>query len=66
MIILIIEQLTNHDKLTNSEQAIVEFIQRDPRIVVNLSLEELSQHCYVSQASIIRFCKKLKDLLTLK
>lgn len=59
MIILIIEQLTNHDKLTNSEQAIVEFIQRDPRIVVNLSLEELSQHCYVSQASIIRFCKKL-------
>lgn len=56
---MIMEQLFGKKKLTESEQQIVSFIESNPRIVVNLSLEELSENCYVSQASIIRLCKKL-------
>lgn len=56
---MIIEQLFGKKKFTESEQQIVSFIESNPRIVINLSLEELSEKCYVSQASIIRLCKKL-------
>lgn len=56
---MIIEQLFGKRKLTDSEKQIVHFIEDNPRIVINLSLEELSDKCYVSQASIIRLCKKL-------
>lgn len=56
---MIIEQLFGKKKLTDSEKQIADFIENNPRIVVNLSLEELSEKCYVSQASIIRLCKKL-------
>ena len=54
-----IEQLFGVKKLTESEKQIVDFIDSNPRLVINLSLEELSDKCYVSQASIIRLCKKL-------
>lgn len=54
-----IEQLFGKKKLTDSEKQIVDFIERNPRLVINLSLEELSEKCYVSQASVIRLCKKL-------
>lgn len=56
---MIIEQLFGKKKLTESEKQIINFIESNPRLVINLSLEELSQKCYVSQASIIRLCKKL-------
>lgn len=56
---MIIEQLFGKKKLTESENQIVSFIEGNPRIIINLSLEELSEKCYVSQASIIRLCKKL-------
>lgn len=56
---MIMEQIFGKKKLTDSEKQIVDFIENNPRIVVNLSLEELSEKCYVSQASIIRLCKKL-------
>lgn len=56
---MIIEQLSNNTKLTASEQQIASTILEFPRFVINLSLEELSRQCFVSQASIIRFCKKL-------
>lgn len=56
---MLIEQLFGVKKLTESEKQIADFIENNPRIVVNLSLEELSEKCFVSQASIIRLCKKL-------
>lgn len=56
---MITEQIFGKKKLTESEKQIVAFIDKNPRHVVNLSLEELSAQCYVSQASIIRLCKKL-------
>lgn len=56
---MFLEQLFGKKNFTHSEKQIVTFIEANPRIVVNLSLEELSEQCYVSQASIIRLCKKL-------
>lgn len=56
---MIIEQIFGKKKLTESEKQIVAFIDNNPRIVISLSLEDLSEKCYVSQASIIRLCKKL-------
>lgn len=56
---MLIEQLSNDAKLTPSEKQIARTILDFPRFVINLSLEELSSQCFVSQASIIRFCKKL-------
>lgn len=56
---MIIEQFINNNNLTNSEKQIIKYIEENPKIVVDLSLEELSQNCYVSQASVIRLCKKL-------
>lgn len=56
---MIIDQLFGKKKLTSSEKQIAAFIESNPRIVINLSLEELSEKCFVSQASIIRLCKKL-------
>lgn len=53
-----IEQFKNNN-FTNAENEIIAFIMKYPNIVVDLSLEELAKSCFVSQASIIRFCKKL-------
>ncbi|MBQ7630254.1 MAG: MurR/RpiR family transcriptional regulator [Selenomonadaceae bacterium] len=47
-------------ELTPVEKQVCKFIQNYPRIVINLSLEDLSQKCFVSQATIIRLCKKLQ------
>lgn len=56
---MIFDKLKQTKILTNTEQVIASFILDYPRIVVNISLEELSEQCHVSQASIIRLCKKL-------
>ena len=56
---MILEQLFGKKKLTDSEKQITDFIESNPRIVINLTLEEFSEKCYVSQASVIRLCKKL-------
>lgn len=59
MIIIIIEHLKETTRLTSSEQVLAEFILEYPRLVVNISLDELSNQCHVSQATIIRLCKKV-------
>ncbi|MBO0458155.1 MurR/RpiR family transcriptional regulator [Enterococcus hulanensis] len=55
---MIFDKLQKTKNLTNTEEIIASFILNFPRIVVNISLEELSEQCHVSQASIIRLCKK--------
>lgn len=56
---MLLEQLFQHTKLTATDKHIIEFIEKNPRLVIKLSLEEVSSQCFVSQASIIRLCKKL-------
>ena len=55
---MILEKLSG-EKFTASEKQVVDFIQQYPRVVINLSLEELAAETFVSQASIIRLSKKL-------
>ena len=56
---MIMEQLNDTSRFTNSEQHLIKFIYQYPNVVVNLSIDDLSAKSNVSQASIIRFCKKL-------
>lgn len=55
---MIVEQIFGKAKYTDSERQVIDFIERNAKMVMNMSLGELSECCYVSQASIIRLCKK--------
>lgn len=41
---MILEQLFGKKKLTDSEKQITDFIESNPRIVINLTLEEFSEN----------------------
>lgn len=56
---MIIERLSDETRFTATEKKVIEFIQEHPRVVTNLSLDDLAAACFTSQASIIRLCKKL-------
>ena len=56
---MIMEQFLDQTRFTSSEKHLIEFIYQHPNVVVNLSIDDLSLQCHVSQASIVRFCKKL-------
>lgn len=56
---MIFEQFVERGDFTSAEKQIVEFVQKYPRVVINLSLEELAAECFVSTASIIRLSKKV-------
>jgi len=56
---VLFEQLNDDDLLTYAEKDVASFILDNARLVLDMSLEQLSKHCHVSQATIIRLCKKL-------
>lgn len=56
---MIIQKLSSSYNLTSAEKYLADEILKFPNLVVRLSLEDLSAQCHVSQATIIRFCKKL-------
>ena len=51
---MIIERLSDETRFTATEKKVIEFIQEHPRVVTNLSLDDLAAACFTSQASIIR------------
>lgn len=55
----IIDQIRSKDMFTPTERTIAEYLEKNSREAVNLSLDELAGRLYVSKSSIIRFCKKL-------
>ena len=56
---MLMEQFLEIQRFTGSEQHLIEFINKYPNVVIKLPIDELSAKSHVSQASIIRFCKKL-------
>ena len=54
-----LEEMFGKKKWTDSEAQLASYVEADPRHILGLSLEELSEECFCSQASVIRFCKKL-------
>lgn len=55
----IIDQIRAKEVFTPTERTIAEYLEKNSREAVNLSLDELASRLYVSKSSIIRFCKKL-------
>ncbi len=49
----------NRDDLTETEKIILDFFYQKPENILHMSLNEICNTIYVSNASIIRFCQKL-------
>lgn len=56
---LVIDQLKEKNRFTKSELEVVHFIVAKPRCIIDMTIEELAQKTYSSNASIIRICKKV-------
>ena len=46
---MIIERLSDETRFTATEKKVIEFIQEHPRVVTNLSLDDLAAACFTSQ-----------------
>lgn len=59
IIMSLIEQLNNQDLFTRTELEIINFIKENPHLIATMSIGQLANETYSSNASIIRICKKL-------
>lgn len=55
----IMEKLERQDLFTKTEKDIIRYIKEHPSSLLNMSIGELAQATYSSNASIIRICKKI-------
>ena len=56
---MIMVQLEQEKGFTGAELSAVRFIRENPQDVLGMSLAELGERAHVSQATIVRLCKKL-------
>ena len=56
---VIIKLNTMKNQLTSIEKRIAEYILKDPEAIKNLNTYQVAKNCKASQASIVRFAKKL-------
>lgn len=56
---LVLEKLKEGKEFTGTDLSLAKFILQDPESVIHMSLSELSQNAYCSEAAIIRLCKKI-------
>ena len=56
---VIIKINTMKNQLTSIEKRIAEYILKDPEAIKNLNTYQVAKNCKASQASIVRFAKKL-------
>ena len=49
----------NYDKLSKSEKQIADFLIETPNNILPLYITELSDLCGVSEATVVRFAKKI-------
>lgn len=55
----IIDQIHERSAFTPTEREIATFLEENSKEATNMSLDELSEHIFVSKSTVIRFCKKL-------
>lgn len=55
----IIDLLDNETLFTKNELEIVHYIKENPQAIINMTIKELAQVTFSSNASIIRLCRKL-------
>lgn len=56
---MIIDKINELSNLTAQEMAIREYINANPKALLNLSITELAQESFTSTSTVIRLCKKL-------
>ncbi len=56
---MIIDKINGLSNLTSQEMAIREYINDNPKALLNLSITELAQESFTSTSTVIRLCKKL-------
>ena len=57
---MIIDKMKNLPYITNQEQAVVDYILKNPRALLTLTISELAKASYTSTSTIVRLCKKLE------
>ena len=58
--ILIRDQIfSTYDSLYDAEKKVADYVAGHKEDVINMSVAELAQNCATSQATVIRFCKKI-------
>lgn len=55
----IFAKINSLENTTNTERQIINFINEEPMEFNRLNIDEIAKRCYVSRASIYRFCQKL-------
>lgn len=56
---MIIDKLNELKQLTAQEQAVVEYINVNPKALIDMNVNQLAQASFTSASTIIRLCKKL-------
>lgn len=56
---LILEELHNIEKFSELERRVADEILKDPKGIINITIEDLAAQAYTSTATIVRLCKKL-------
>ncbi|MDD3027135.1 MAG: MurR/RpiR family transcriptional regulator [Erysipelotrichaceae bacterium] len=56
---MIIDKINELSNLTAQEMAIREYINANPKALLNLSITDLAQESFTSTSTVIRLCKKL-------
>ncbi|HJC51374.1 MAG TPA: MurR/RpiR family transcriptional regulator [Candidatus Anaerostipes avistercoris] len=50
---------STYDSLYDAEKKVADYLISHPSEAIEMSVSELAQHCEASQATIVRFCKKI-------
>ena len=50
---------STYESLYDAEKKVADYIIAHPMDVVEMSIAELASHCEASQATVMRFCKKV-------
>lgn len=56
---MIIEQIKNTDKFTSAEKTIIDFLLKNSENLADITIKQLADAAFSSNATIIRFCRKL-------
>ncbi|HAM62467.1 MAG: hypothetical protein A2Y20_01555 [Firmicutes bacterium GWF2_51_9] len=55
---MIVDRLKNLDNLTTQEEAVVDYILKNPRSLLKMSINDLALASYTSASTVVRLCKK--------
>lgn len=56
---MIIDKINDLKNLTAQEQAVVDYINQEPKALLKMNVNQLAQASYTSASTVIRLCKKL-------